>query len=74
MQEVVLDRGEREKARPGILLCAPIGLIGPRGKVQSMCGQWSDVHANVIRRDNIAGELGQGDQCWRCAKEVGHVL
>ena len=33
VQEKVLDRGERDKARPGILLCVPLGLKGPRGKV-----------------------------------------
>ena len=37
-ERVVLDRGERHKARPGILLCAPLGLKGPRGKVQSKSG------------------------------------
>ena len=36
-ERVVLDRGERDKARPGIL---PLGLKGPRGKVQSATGQW----------------------------------
>ena len=36
--ENVLDRGERDKASPGILLCAPLGLKGPRGKVQSKSG------------------------------------
>ena len=35
VREEPLVRGEREKARPGILLCAPLGLKGPRGKVQS---------------------------------------
>ena len=41
MQEkVVPDRGERDKARPGILLCPLMGLKGPRGKVQSKRGQW----------------------------------
>ena len=39
VQEKVLDRGERGKARPGILLCAPLGLQGRRGKVQSTSGQ-----------------------------------
>ena len=34
-KKVVLDRGQRDKARPGILLCAPLGFKGPRGKVQS---------------------------------------
>ena len=63
MQEKVLDRGEREKVRPGILLCAPLGLKGPRGKVQSTSGQWYDVHADMSRGDNILGGSGQGDQC-----------
>ena len=40
MQEKVLDRGEREEARPGILLCALLGLKGPPGKVQITSGQW----------------------------------
>ena len=38
-ERVVLDRGERDKARPGILLCAPLGLKGLRKKVQSKNGQ-----------------------------------
>ena len=72
-ETVVLDRGERDKARPRILLCAPLGLKGPRGKVQSKNGQWYDVHANMFRRDNILEWTGQGDQCWRCTKEAGQV-
>ena len=63
VQEKVLDRGERDKARPGILLCAPLGLKGPRGKVQGTSGQWYDVHADMFRRDNILVGAGQGDQC-----------
>ena len=39
-ERVVLDGGQRDKARPGILLCAPLGLKGPRGKVQSATGHW----------------------------------
>ena len=70
---VVLDRGERDKARPGILLCAPLGLKGPRGKVQSATVQWYDVHADMFRKDNIPEGAGQGDQCWRCTKEAGQV-
>ena len=70
---VVLDRGERDKARPGILLCAPLGLKGPRDKVQSKSGQWYDVHADVCRRDSIPKGAEQGDQCWRCTKEAGQV-
>ena len=68
------DRGERDKARPGILLCAPLGLEGPRGKVQSATGQWYDVHADMFWKDNIPEGAGQGDQCWRCTKEAGQVL
>ena len=60
----MLDRGERDKARPGILLCALLGLKGPRGKVQSAARQWYDVHADMFRKDNIHEEAGQGDQCW----------
>ena len=59
MQEKVLDRGEREKARPGMLLCAPLGLKGPREKVQTTSRQWYAVHAGMIRRDNIpVGTVG----------------
>ena len=72
-ERVVLDRGERDKARPGILLCAPLGLKGPRGKVQSATGQWYDVHADMFRRDNIPEGAGQADQCLRCTKEAGQV-
>ena len=32
-ERVVLDRGEGDKARPAVLLCAPFGLKGPKGKV-----------------------------------------
>ena len=72
-ERVVLDRGERDKARPGILLCAPLGLKGQRGKVQSATGQWYDVHADMFQRDNIPEGAGQGDQCSRCTKEAGQV-
>ena len=72
-ERVVLDRGERDKARPGILLCAPLGLKGPRGKVQSAAGQWYNVHADMFRRDNIPEGARQGDQFWRCTKEAGQV-
>ena len=71
--KVVLDREESDKARPGILLCAPLGLRGPRGKVQGKSGEWHDVHANMFRRDNIPEGAGQGDQCWRCTKEAWQV-
>ena len=70
-KRVVLDRGERDKARPGILLCAPLRLKGPRGKVQSATGQWYDVQADMFRKDNIPERAGQGDQCWRCTKDAG---
>ena len=66
MQEKVLDRGEREQAGLGILLCASLGLKGPRGKVQSTSVQWYNVHADMFRRDNIPVGTGQEDQCWRC--------
>ena len=72
-EKLVLDRGERDKARPGILLCAPLGLKGPRGKVQSATGRWYDVHADMFRGDNILEGAGQGDQCWRCTKEAGQI-
>ena len=72
-ERVVLDRGERDKARPGILVCAPLGLKGPRGKVQSATGQWYDVHADMFTRDNILEGAGQADKCWRCTKEAGQV-
>ena len=48
-ERVVLDRGERDKARPGIRLCALLGLKGPSGKVRSATGQWYDVHADMFR-------------------------
>ena len=70
---VVLDRAERDKARLGILLCAPLGLKGPRGKVQSATGQWYDAHADMFRKDNIPEGAGQGDQCWRSTKEAGQI-
>ena len=73
-ERVVLDRAERDRARPGILLCAPLGLNGPGGKVQSATGQWYDVHVDMFRRDNIPEGAGQGDKCWRCTKEAGQVL
>ena len=69
----VQDRGERDKARLGILLSAPLGLKGPRGKVQSTSGQWYDVHADMFQRDNIPVGAAQGDQCRRCTKEAGQV-
>ena len=72
-ERVVLDRGERDKARLGILLCAPLGLKGPRAKVQSATRQWYDVHADMFRKDNIPAGAGQGDQCWRCTKVAGQV-
>ena len=38
VQAKVLDRGESEKASPGILLCATLGLKGPRGEQQTRVG------------------------------------
>ena len=70
---MVLHRGERDKVRPGILLCAPLGLKGPRGTVQSATGQWYHVHADMFRKDNIPEGAGQGEQCWRCTSEAGQV-
>ena len=73
IQEKVLIRGERDMARPGILLFAPLGLEGPRVKVQSTGGQWYNVDADMFRRDKIPAGAGQGDQCSRCTKEAGLV-
>ena len=73
MHEKALDRGERDKASPEILLCAPLGLKEPRGKVQITDEQWYDFHADMFRRDNIPVGAGQADQCWRCTKEAGQV-
>ena len=73
VQDKVLDRGDRERTRPGILLCAPLVLKGPRKKVQSVSAQWYNVHADMFWRDKIPGGLGQGDECWRCTKEAGQV-
>ena len=70
-ERMVLDRGESNKARPGILLCVPLGLKGPRGKVQSATGQWYDVHADMFRRDNILEGAGQGYKCWGCSGSLG---
>ena len=64
-------QGRREKARPDILLCAPLGLKGPRGKVQSKGRQWYNVYADIFRSDNIPEWAGEGHQCWRCTKEAG---
>ena len=73
VHDKVMDRGERDKPRPGILLCAPLGLKGPRGKVQSTSGQLYHVHADMFRRDNIPVGAGQGEQCWRFTKQAGQV-
>ena len=54
-------------------MCAPLGLKGPRWKVQSATRQWYDVHADMFRKDNIPEGAGQGDQCWRCTKEAGQI-
>ena len=72
-EKVVLDRGERDRARPGILLCAPLGLKGPKGKVKSKSRQWYFVHADILGRDNIPEGAEKGDQCWRCTKVAGQV-
>ena len=72
-EKVVLDRGEKDQARPSMLLCAPLGVKGPGGKVQSKSRQWYDVHADMFWRDYIPEGAGQGDQCWRCTKEAGQV-
>ena len=73
MQDKVLDTGDREKAGPGILLCAPLVLKGPSGKVESLSAKWYDVHADMFLRDNIPGGSEQGDECQRCTKEAGQV-
>ena len=73
VQEEALGRGEREEARRGILFCAPMGRKGPPGKVQSTCGLWYQVQADMFRRDNIPGGFRHGDQCWRCTEEAGQV-
>ena len=73
VQEKVLDRGERDKSRPGILLCALLGLKGLRGMVQGTSGQWYDVHADMFWRGNIPAGAGQGDQSRRCTKAAGQV-
>ena len=70
-EKVVLDRGGRDKAGTGILLRAPLGLEGPRGKVQSKSGQWYNVHADMFGRDNTPEGAGRGVECWRCTKEAG---
>ena len=66
-------QGRKGQGKMGILLCAALGVKGPRGKVQSTSGQWHDVHGDMFRRDNIPVGAGQGDQCWRCTKEAGQV-
>ena len=38
MREKALVRGERERARSGILLCAPLGLKVPRGRYKVPVG------------------------------------
>ena len=75
LREEALDRGGRERAGPGILLCAFLRLKGPGGKVQSMSGQWYDVHGDMLRRDNILGcpdkETSAGDAQRRRSSEAG---
>ena len=61
VQEKVLDKGGRDKAMPGIVLCAPLGLKGPRGEMQGTSGQWYDVQADMFRSDNIPVGAGQGE-------------
>ena len=68
---MALDRGERDKARPGILLCAPLGLKGPRGTVQGAAGQWYDVHADMFWKDNIPAGAGQGDRAGGAPRRRG---
>ena len=72
-EKMVLDRGERNGSRRGILLCALLGLKEPGAKVQRKSGQWYDVHADMFRRDNILEGAGQGDECWGCTTEAGQV-
>ena len=71
-ERVVLDRGEVDKARLGILLCAPLGLKGLRGKVQSATGQWYDVHLSRKGQDRgtSAGDAPRrrGRSCGRSCK------
>ena len=64
-------RGIRGKARPGILLCALLGVKGPRGKVQSKSRQWYDVHADMSRRDNIPEGAGRGTSAGDAPKRRG---
>ena len=73
VREEAMVRRESEKTRPGLMLCAPLGLKGPGGKVQSTSVQWYDLQADMFRRDNIPGGSGQWDHCWRCTKEAGQV-
>ena len=55
------------------LVCAPLGLKGPRGKVQSEDDKWFDAHADMFRKDTIVAGKGGHDRCWRCTKEAGLV-
>ena len=66
-------QGGEGQGQTGHTMCAPLGLKGPRGKVQSVAGLWYDVHADMFRKDNIPEGAGQGDQCWRCTKEAGQI-
>ena len=50
-----LSRGDGENTRPGILVCAPLGSNGPKGRGQSVSGQWYEVQSDMLRRDNIPG-------------------
>ena len=60
VQDEVPDRGGREQARRGILLCAPLWLKGPRGKVQRMTGQWCDVYWVMFWETTSWGGRGRG--------------
>ena len=73
MQEKVLDRREREKAKLDVLFCDPLGLKGRRGRVQKTSGQWYDVHAVIFQTGNMPVGTGQGDHYWRCRKGGGAV-
>ena len=74
VQEKVLEGGERHKARSGILLCAPLQLKGPGGKVQSTSGQRYDVHANMFWRANIPMATGQGTSAGDEPRRRGRYL
>ena len=70
-QREALSSGARQKARLGILVCAPLGLKGPRGRVQSERGQWYEVQADMARQH--PRRAGTEGPCWSCTKEAGQV-